>query len=108
MSITQMINEELARTREVINKAQEYEKQASPEQKQQLDEIYKKNTAKRDRLAIALDILEGRSFVVYDHEGELTILRPGEKTSKLLDEVEQKMGGRIYRYGDEKTFLGRL
>jgi hypothetical protein len=90
------IQEELAEVNNKIKMCDELKSEATQEQKKLLEERRLKYEAKRDRLALALDILEGRAFGMYDVDGRLTILKPSESTAELLT-IAQGMGAKVTR-----------
>ena len=53
------------------------------------------------RLAVCIDILEGRAFVLYQEEGskDLIVARPNESTAKLIKKAEE-LGARLTEFTD--------
>ena len=72
-----------------LEKCHQLQAKASNEQKKQLDAVRFKLEAQRDRLAVAMDIISGRDYVVYDIDGDLTVVRPSENTAKLVKAAEE-------------------
>lgn len=77
-----------------LEKCYQLQPKASNEQKKQLDVVRLKLEAQRDRLAVVLDIISGRDYVVYDIDGDLTVVRPSENTAKLIKAAEE-CGGKV-------------
>lgn len=86
MKVIQLTLDEL---KAKLEKCYQLQSKASNEQKKQLDVVRLKLEARRDRLAVALDIISGRDYVVYDIDGALAVVRPSENTAKLIKAVEE-------------------
>lgn len=84
-----VIQARLANLKAKLEKCYQLQPKANSEQKKQLDVVRLKLEAQRDRLAVALDVISGRDYVVYDIDGGLAIVCPSENTAKLIKAVEE-------------------
>lgn len=80
---------DLAEVKAKIEKCDHLKEKASPAQKEKLDARRKKFEAQRDRLAIALDLVSGRSYALWDINDHLTVVKPkSEGVAKLIKAAE--------------------
>jgi prophage tail gpP-like protein len=89
--ILDAIDKRLAETHHKLDECQKLREQvASGEQKALLDKAYTKLEARRDKLTLMKDIAEGKAFLIYeDADGQLTIVKPSEKTAKLVAAAQE-------------------
>lgn len=66
-----------------------------------LERAYTFLVARSFRLAICIDIMEGKAFTVHDVDGDLTVVKPTESTARLLD-LAEKLGGRVSSFEKEE------
>ena len=101
MKTTEYLEQELTEVRQKIEECFEFlHKDLPDDKKERLMKAYTKLETERDRIAIALDILNGRAFLIHEHNGQLSIIKPSEKTAKLLAVAEQ-YGGKVTKYEEE-------
>jgi len=89
-----VIQSDLDELKAKLEKCHQLQPKANNEQKKQLDAVRFKLEAQRDRLAVAMDIISGRDYVVYDIDGDLTVVRPSGNTAKLIKAAEE-CGGKV-------------
>ena len=94
------IQAELNEVKTKLEKCYEFQSKAGPEQKKQLDTLRLKLEAQRDRLAVAMDVISGRDYIVHDIDGKLTVVRPSENTAKLIKAAED-YGARVTELAQE-------
>jgi len=83
------LQSDLVETKAKIEKCDQFMDRATPEQKKQLDARRRKYEARRDRLTVAIDIISGRSYILYDIDGALTVVKPNsEGAARLIREAE--------------------
>jgi len=96
--IIDSIEKRLAETRQKLDECQKLREQvASGEKKDLLDKAYMRLEARRDRLTLAKDILEGKAFLIYDINDQLTVVKPSEKAAKLIA-AAQEYGAKVTEY----------
>lgn len=79
-------------------KAQLYiNKAKSEEQRNKIVTLRNNLESRANRVEMATEVLSGRSFIVYDVNGELTLVKPSEQTAKLIEEAE-KHGAVVSKY----------
>jgi hypothetical protein len=80
---------DMAMVKEKIQKCDELMPKATAEQKQELEARRLKYEAQRDRLAVAIDVVGGRAYAIYDIDGKLTVIKPNsEGVAKLIRTAE--------------------
>jgi hypothetical protein len=83
------LQSDLAEIKAKIEKCDQFMEKASPEQKEKLNARRCKYEAQRDRLAVAIDVVSGRAYAIYDIDGKLTVIKPdSEGVAKLIRTAE--------------------
>lgn len=100
-SIIKLLNEKEAEAKNNIEKCDSLQTKASKEKKEQLVDVRMKLEARAFRIDAARDILQGRSFMVKEVDGELVVCRPSSATATLFKQAEE-MGAKIISYEDVK------
>jgi len=54
------------------------------------------------RLAVCIDVMEGRDFILYQEGTDLILARPAESTARLIKRAEE-MGARLVEFNDLKS-----
>lgn len=88
------LKEELDTIRGKLDQCAKLEEKATPAEANQLKAIYAKLEARRDRIAVCLDILDGKAYVVKELGGKLVVVQPSENTAKLI-KVAEECGARV-------------
>jgi len=84
------IQSDLVAVKAVIEKCDQLKEKATAEQQEQLSARRTKLEARRDRLAVALDVVTGRAYAIWDINDELTVVKPNsEGTARLIKTAEE-------------------
>lgn len=70
-----------------------------PERKERAEDIINYLEARKMRVVICKDILNGRAFVAYDVDGDLVVVQPGDTTAMLVLAAEEH-GCRVTKLGE--------
>jgi len=85
----EQLKDELNAIRGKLDQCAKLEEKATPAEKKQLNVIYAKLEAHRDRVAVCLDIMDGKAYVVKDVGGKLVVVQPSENTAELVKAAEE-------------------
>ena len=98
-AMTAMLDQHLENAKQAIAKCDALRADASPAQIQKLDDLRLHLEGQRARITTARDLLSGRDFQLYSIDDEPVIIRPTERTAKIIQEAE-RLGARVVKHGN--------